>query len=58
MPLLVLDDGTKIQGSKKIISWAQANPAGAAAPGGGRARSGRLSRAGAERRRGLSGGKA
>jgi hypothetical protein len=27
VPLLVLDDGTVIQGSHKIIAWAQANPA-------------------------------
>jgi hypothetical protein len=29
VPVLVLDDGTVIDGSKEIISWAQANPAGA-----------------------------
>jgi hypothetical protein len=29
---VVADDGTVIQGSKKIIDWAQANPAHAAQP--------------------------
>lgn len=28
VPALQLDDGTWIGGSKKIIAWAQANPAG------------------------------
>ena len=28
VPLLVLDDGTAIQGSEQIIAWAAANPAG------------------------------
>ncbi len=32
VPALVTDDGTVIQGSTKIIAWAWANPAGAAAP--------------------------
>jgi hypothetical protein len=32
VPVLVLDDGTVIQGSKRIIAWARANPAAAAAP--------------------------
>jgi hypothetical protein len=27
VPALVLDDGTVIDGSKEIVSWAQANPA-------------------------------
>jgi hypothetical protein len=27
VPALVLDDGTVIHGSKKIIAWAEANPA-------------------------------
>ena len=27
VPVLVLDDGTVIQGSEQIIAWAQANPA-------------------------------
>ena len=31
VPLLVTDDGTAIQGSKKIIAWAQDHPARAAA---------------------------
>ncbi len=31
VPVLVADDGTVIQGSRKIIEWAHANPAGAAA---------------------------
>ena len=31
VPLLVLDDGTPIQGSRAIIAWAQAHPAAAAA---------------------------
>jgi hypothetical protein len=30
VPTLVLDDGTVIDGSKEIIAWAQANPAGRA----------------------------
>ncbi len=30
VPVLVCDDDTVIQGSKKIIAWAQANPASAA----------------------------
>jgi len=29
VPVLVLDDGTVIQDSKKIVAWAQANPAAA-----------------------------
>jgi hypothetical protein len=29
VPALVTDDGTVVQGSKKIIAWAQDNPAGA-----------------------------
>jgi hypothetical protein len=32
VPVLVLDDGTVIQGSKRIIAWAQANPASTPAP--------------------------
>jgi hypothetical protein len=32
VPVLVLDDGTVIQGSKRIIAWARANPAAAPAP--------------------------
>ncbi len=39
VPLLVLDDGTAIQGSQKIIAWARANPA--AAPAAGTAAAGR-----------------
>ena len=31
VPVLVLDDGTAIQGSDKIAEWARANPAGAVA---------------------------
>jgi hypothetical protein len=31
VPVLVTDDGEVIQDSKKIIAWAKANPAGAAA---------------------------
>jgi len=31
VPLLVTDDGTAIQGSGRIIAWAQAHPAAAAA---------------------------
>ncbi len=30
VPVLELDDGTAIGGSKKIVAWAKANPAGAA----------------------------
>jgi hypothetical protein len=32
VPVLVLDDGTAIADSKRIVEWAKANPAGAAAP--------------------------
>jgi hypothetical protein len=32
VPVLVLDDGTVIQDSKKIVAWAQANPASAVSP--------------------------
>jgi Glutathione S-transferase, N-terminal domain len=32
VPVLVTDDGTVIQGSRKIIDWAHANPAGAPEP--------------------------
>ena len=32
VPVLIADDGTVIQGSRKIIEWAQANPAPAANP--------------------------
>jgi hypothetical protein len=32
VPALVADDGTVIQGSRKIIEWAATNPAPAAAP--------------------------
>jgi hypothetical protein len=32
VPVVVADDGKVIQGSKKIIDWAQANPAHAAQP--------------------------
>ncbi len=38
VPVLVLDDGTAIDGSEKIVEWAKANPAGSATPataGGG-----------------------
>jgi hypothetical protein len=28
VPALLLDDGTFIQGTKKIVAWAEANPAG------------------------------
>jgi hypothetical protein len=31
VPVLVLDDGTVIQGSQKIVDWAKAHPAGAGA---------------------------
>ena len=34
VPVLVLDDGTVIQGSKRIIAWARANPAPTPAPVG------------------------
>jgi hypothetical protein len=27
VPVLVLDEGTVVQGSRKIVAWAQANPA-------------------------------
>jgi hypothetical protein len=33
VPALVLDDGTTVQGSDKIVEWAEANPAGKAAAG-------------------------
>ena len=35
VPLLVLADGTKIQGSQKIIGWAQDHPARASAAAAG-----------------------
>lgn len=31
VPTLVLDDGTVIDGSREIVAWAKAHPAGAAA---------------------------
>ncbi len=31
VPVLVLDDGTVIQGSQEIVAWAKAHPAGAPA---------------------------
>ncbi len=31
VPLLVTDDGTVIQDSRKIVEWAQANPAAGSA---------------------------
>jgi hypothetical protein len=33
VPVMVTDDGTVIQDSHKIVDWAKANPAGAAAAG-------------------------
>jgi hypothetical protein len=33
VPVLVLDDGTVIQGSHEIVDWAQAHPAAAGAAG-------------------------
>ena len=33
VPVLELDDGTAIGGSKEIIAWAESNPAGPADPG-------------------------
>jgi hypothetical protein len=35
VPVLVLDDGTVIQGSRKIIAWAGANPPGSGASSAG-----------------------
>ena len=32
VPVLVLDDGTAIDGSKEIVAWAQAHPAAAPEP--------------------------
>jgi hypothetical protein len=32
VPALITDDGTAVQGSKKIIAWARAHPADAAVP--------------------------
>ena len=32
VPVLVLDDGTVIQGSRQIADWARAHPAGATIP--------------------------
>jgi hypothetical protein len=34
VPALVLDDGTVIQGSRRIADWARANPAAAASTAG------------------------
>ena len=31
VPVLVTDDGEVVQDSKKIVAWAEAHPAGAAA---------------------------
>jgi len=33
VPALVLDDGTTVQGSDRIVDWAKANPAGQPAAG-------------------------
>ncbi len=33
VPVLVLDDGTTVQGSDKIVAWAEANPASATSAG-------------------------
>jgi hypothetical protein len=33
VPALVLDDGATVQGSDKIVAWAEENPAGQAAAG-------------------------
>ena len=33
VPALVLDDGATVQGSDKIVAWAEENPAGKAAAG-------------------------
>jgi hypothetical protein len=32
VPVLVLDDGSAVQGASKIIDWAKANPASSATP--------------------------
>jgi hypothetical protein len=40
VPVLVLDDGSIIQGSRKIIDWAQANPPGSATAAGSGAAAG------------------
>jgi Glutathione S-transferase, N-terminal domain len=32
VPVLVQDDGTVVQGSRQIIEWAKANPAGGSSP--------------------------
>jgi hypothetical protein len=34
VPVLVTDDNTVVQGSREIVDWATANPAGASAPAG------------------------
>ena len=34
VPVLVTDDGEVVRESKQIVAWAQAHPAGAAAPSG------------------------
>ncbi|MDQ6836091.1 MAG: glutathione S-transferase domain-containing protein [Actinomycetota bacterium] len=39
VPVLVLDDGTVVKGSKRIIAWAQANPPSSLADVGTRAAS-------------------
>jgi hypothetical protein len=33
VPVLVLDDGTALQGSDKIVAWAEANPTSATSAG-------------------------
>ena len=40
VPALVTDDGTVIQGSRRIIEWAKANPAGGTGGAGGASASG------------------
>jgi hypothetical protein len=47
VPVLVLDDGTVIQGSQRIIDWAEAHPAGEG-PAQAATRTGADSAAGAE----------
>ena len=41
VPVLLLDDGSVIQGSQEIASWARSNPAGSGASGGASTATGR-----------------
>jgi hypothetical protein len=46
VPVLVTDDGAVVQGSRQIMDWAHAHPAGAAGSSGGAESAGGIPRAG------------